>query len=420
MKNIPTGWHRPLIRGLRKIPDPDQLAPFTGSSLRILYHHRTAALDGMSVHIERLVSALRARGHEVRVVGPTSGEMKAGGRGQLEKLSDALRAILPAAAFELLELAYNIPAYRRLKREAKAFRPDILYERNNLYLLAGLWLKRSLGLPMILEINAPLFEERNRFGKLKLKAVARRAERALWAGADVALPVTQVLADMVARVRGTNDMHVIHNGADLDDVPPPDSDLRARLGLEDKVVLGFVGFVRPWHGLEWAIRALPRLGSNVDLLVVGDGPAQESLEKEAEALGVKRRVHFVGRVPHQDIASYIQAFDIALQTKAVAYASPLKMFEYMALARAIIAPDQPNLREILKPDIDALLFDPADETSFFNALERMSRDAELRARLGDAARRSVEETPFTWAENARRVEAFATALLAKSARAKAV
>ena len=414
MKNIPTEWHRPVVRGLRKFPDPDQLAPPTGLSLRILYHHRTAALDGMSVHIEQLVSALRARGHEVRVVGPTSGEVKAGGRGKLETLSDALRAILPAAAFELLELGYNVAAYRRLKREAEDFKPDILYERYNLYLLAGLWLKRKLRLPMILEINAPLFEERNRFGKLKLKGWARRAERALWREADVALPVTQVLANMVARVRGSGAMQVIHNGADLDNVPLPGNDLRTRLGFEGKVVLGFVGFVRPWHGLEWAIRALPRLPQNVDLLVVGDGPAQESLEQEAQALGVKRRVHFVGRVPHQDIASYIQAFDIALQTKAVAYASPLKMFEYMALGRAIIAPDQPNLREILKADRDALLFDPADETSFFTALERLSRDGELRERLGSAARRSVEETPFTWAENARRVELLAQALLSKS------
>lgn len=371
----------------------------------------------MSVHIEQLVSALRTRGHDVRVVGPTSGEKKAGGSGGLEKLSDTLRAILPAAAFELLELAYNIPAYRRLKREAEAFRPDVLYERNNLYLLAGLWLKRRLGLPMILEINAPLFEERNRFGKLKLKGAARRAERALWRHADAALPVTQVLADMVAKIRGPRGMHVIHNGADLGQAPK--SNLKARLGLEGKVVLGFVGFVRPWHGLEWAIRALPRLNANVELLVVGDGPAQQSLEQEAEALGVKERVHFVGRVPHQDIASYVQIFDIALQTKAVAYASPLKMFEYMALGRAIIAPDQPNLREILKPDIDALLFDPADETSFFSALERLSRDGELRARLGTSARRSVEETPFTWAENARRVEVIAQDLLAKTARSNA-
>lgn len=371
----------------------------------------------MSVHIEQLVSALRARGHEVRVVGPTSGEKQAGGSGGLEKLSDTLRAILPAAAFELLELAYNIPAYRRLKREAETFKPDILYERNNLYLLAGLWLKRGLRLPMILEINAPLFEERNRFGKLKLKGAARRSERALWSGADAALPVTQVLADMVAKIRGPRDMHVIHNGADLGQAPK--SDLKTRLGLEGKVVLGFVGFVRPWHGLEWAIRALPRLNANVELLVVGDGPAQESLEREAEALGVGQRVHFVGRVPHQDIASYVQTFDIALQTKAVAYASPLKMFEYMALGRAIIAPDQPNLREILKADVDALLFDPADEKSFFIALERLSRDAELRSRLGAAARRSVEETPFTWAENARRVEMIAQDLLVKTVRSNA-
>ena len=385
--------------------------------MRILYHHRTAALDGMSVHIERLVSALRARGHEVRVVGPTAGEAKAGGSGGLEKLSDFLRAALPAAAFELLELAYNIPAYRRLKREAEAFKPDILYERNNLYLLAGLRLKHKMGLPMILEVNAPLFEERARFGKLKLKRIARWAERVLWTEADVALPVTKVLADMVAKIRGPRAMTVIHNGADLDDVPPPGTDIRARLGLQDKIVLGFVGFVRPWHGLEWAIRALPRLNENVHLLVVGDGPAQESLEKEAETLGVKHRVHFVGRVPHDDIAAYVQSFDVALQTKAVAYASPLKMFEYMALARAIIAPDQPNLREILKADSDALLFDPGDEASFFSALERLSRDADLRERLGNAARRSVEETPFTWAENARRVESLAHGLLTKKTRA---
>ena len=385
--------------------------------MRILYHHRTAALDGMSVHIERLVSALRARGHDVRVVGPTAGEGRAGGSGGLEKLSDFLRAVLPAAAFELLELAYNIPAYRRLKREAESFKPDILYERNNLYLLAGLWLKRKTGLPMILEINAPLFEERARFGKLRLKGVARRTERALWSGADVALPVTKVLADMVAKIRGDRAMSVVHNGADLDDVPPPGADMRAGLGLQDKIVLGFVGFVRPWHGLEWAIRALPRLNPNVHLLVVGDGPAQESLEKEAEALGVKHRVHFVGRVPHGDIASYVQSFDVALQTKAVAYASPLKMFEYMALARAIVAPDQPNLREILKADSDALLFDPGDEASFFSALERLSRDADLRTRLGNAARRSVEETPFTWAENARRVESLAHGLLTEKTRA---
>lgn len=371
----------------------------------------------MSVHIEQLVAALRARGHDVRVVGPGSATHDAARRGKgLEKLADSLRALLPAAIFELLELAYNIPAYRRLAREAAAFRPDVLYERNNLFLLAGLYLKRRLSLPMLLEINAPLAAERTKFGNLALKHLAARCEKAVWSGADVALPVTRVLADMVARERGPQGIYVIPNGADLSARPDPEkvAALRGRFGLEGKVVLGFVGFVRPWHGLEWAIRALPRLDANVHLLVVGDGPAQAALQEDAARLSVADRVHFAGRIAHQDVSAFVQNFDIALQTRAVGYASPLKLFEYMALGRAIIAPDQPNLREVLRPEVDSLLFDPNDEASFFAALERLSADAELRTRLGAAARRAVEETPFTWAENARRVEELAADLLRPS------
>jgi glycosyltransferase involved in cell wall biosynthesis len=385
--------------------------------LRILYHHRTAALDGMSVHIEQLVSALRARGHDVRVVGPGSASHEAARRGKgLEKLADGLRAVLPAAIFELLELAYNIPAYRRLAREAAAFRPDVLYERNNLFLLAGLRLKRKLSLPMLLEINAPLAAERAKFGNLALTRLAARCEKAVWSGADIVLPVTRVLADMVAQQRGLRGIHVIPNGADPGAGPDPEkaASLRAHLGLEGKVVLGFVGFVRPWHGLEWAIRALPRLAGNVHLLVVGDGPAQAALQEDAARLSVADRVHFAGRIAHRDVSGFVKNFDVALQTRAVGYASPLKLFEYMALGRAIIAPDQPNLREVLRPEVDALLFDPQNEASFFTALERLSADPQLRARLGAAARRSVEETPFTWAENARRVEELATALVRPS------
>jgi glycosyltransferase involved in cell wall biosynthesis len=102
-----------------------------------------------------------------------------------------------------------------------------------------------------------------------------------------------VLAGMVAKVRGGQGIHVICNGGDLEEQGDSGAvvALRTRLGLDGKTVLGFVGFVRPWHGLEWAIRALPRLPGEVHLLVVGDGPAQEGLENEAAALGVRDRVH---------------------------------------------------------------------------------------------------------------------------------
>lgn len=367
----------------------------------------------MSVHIERLVSNLRARGHEVRVVGPQAGG--AGRKGGMEVWVDRLRALLPSALFELLELAYNIPAYHRLAQAADQFQPDILYERNNLFLLAGLWLKRRRRLPMLLEVNAPLAQERAHFGKLALKRLGHWTQDTVWRHADIVMPVTHVLGDMVARVRGSQGIHVICNGGDLDEAEDraAAADLRMRLGLEGRTVLGFVGFVRPWHGLEWAIRALPRLPGEVHLLVVGDGPAQDGLQKEAAALGVGGRVHFAGRIPHAEIPAYVANFDVALQSRAVAYASPLKLFEYMAMARAVVAPDQPNLREVLTPDGDALLFDPDSEASFFAALQQLSRDASLRARLGAAARNTILLRDLTWAGNARRVEKLAMGQLGR-------
>jgi glycosyltransferase involved in cell wall biosynthesis len=382
--------------------------------LRILYHHRTAASDGMRVHIDEVIKALRDRGNLVEVVGPAANG--AGGKSKLEGLADFLRRLLPASIFELLELAYNISAYRQLKHAVQTFKPDILYERYNLYLLAGLRLKRRHGLPMILEVNSPLAEERAAFGNLRLRALAERCETALWRGADAVLPVTQVLADIVAKKRKTDaGIQVVPNGALLETAATGADieELRAQFGLKPgNVVMGFVGFVRAWHGVGWALDALPSLPANTHLLIVGDGPGLPALETRAAELGITDRVHFAGRVPHRLIPAHIELFDIALQTAAVAYASPLKLFEYMAHGRAIIAPDQPNIREILDDGVNALLFAAEDESSFQAALTRLCTDQALRQKIGRQARLTVEERPLTWANNAARIECLGKALLA--------
>ena len=103
------------------------------------------------------------------------------------------------------------------------------------------------------------------------------------------------------------------------------------------------------------------------------------------------------------LAGYISTFDIALQPEVTAYASPLKLFEYMALGRAIIAPDAPNIREILTHDVDALLFEPDNPQSLASAIRRLVADGDLRARLGAAAADKIHREDITWARNARRV-----------------
>ncbi len=380
--------------------------------MRILYSHRIQSRDGQGVHLEALVAALRAAGHEVRIVGPAGFEKaELGGASRLVGL---LRRWLPGFAAELAELAYSIPAYVRLTRAAREFRPDALYERYNLFYLAGALLARRHRLPFLVEVNAPLAEERARFGGLRLQALARWSERFVWRRADHVLPVTGVLADhLVAAGVERARIEVIPNGIDLDDFPPPatprpDSDV---------LTLGFVGFVRPWHGLDGVVRAIaswhgsPRLA----LLVVGEGPARPGLEALAEELGIADRVQFTGLAPRAAIPDLLSRFDIALQPASVAYASPLKVFEYMAAGRAIIAPDQPNLREVLDHGRTALLFDPADPDALTGCVLRLASDPALRARLGAAARADVLRRDLTWAGNARRVVALFAAEQARRA-----
>jgi len=367
--------------------------------MRILFSHRIRSRDGQAVHVEELVQAFREEGHEVLVIGPPSFERTDfGGEGQALSV---FRRLCPAVVYELLELAYNIPSAWRLWRGCRRFRPDCIYERYNLFFFAGVFVKRLCGRPLHLEVNSPLASERAAHGGLALKGLAARLERWVWRSADHLYPVTGVLADRLRRAGVSPDAITVNqNGADLSDcAPTPLNDTTTA-----PVTLGFVGFLRPWHGLDAAIAAVADQPNGVlRLVIVGDGPARSALERQVAALGIADRVDFLGLVTRRDIGQAIRNFDIALQPKAVPYASPLKLFEYMALGRAIVAPNQPNIREILTHERDALLFAPDDTEAMRRAIIRLAADPALRARLGSAARQALLDRDYTWRGNARRV-----------------
>ena len=384
--------------------------------MKILYHHRTLSKDGQDVHIREMITALRRRGHEVVIAEPATTESSSFGSdgGFLSRL----RAGLPRWVSELLELVYSLVAYRRLRRVWLVEKPDLLYERYNLFLLAGVRLKKRFDVPFLLEVNAPLVHERERHGGLSLRGLARWAERRVWRSADHVLPVTDVLAGHVSRggVDGTR-IRVIPNGVDRSRFTPDldGSAFRAELGLDKRLVLGFTGFVRPWHGLGRVLdmMAANRNAADLHFLVLGDGPGLPELRETARELGMSDRLTLHGLVERDRIASCVAAFDIALQPAVVDYASPLKLFEYMALGKAIVAPDQPNIREVLRHEDNALLFLEGDDESFKNALDRLCHDSALRRALGAGARRTIEVGDYTWDGNARRVEELAAALLVR-------
>ncbi len=391
--------------------------------MKILYHHRVNSKDGQQVHIEEIVRALSARGHSVVVVGPTA--MKNKDFGADSGFVGVLKRFLPAGFYELLEFGYGLIAFFRLGLAYRRERPDVLYERYNLYLLAGAWLKRLVGIPLLLEVNAPLVAERGEFDGLANKRLAQWAERSAWRSADYVLPVTNVLAEFVERA-GVEPKRivVIQNGVapefllgKVDGTP-----VRQRLGLEGCIILGFTGFIREWHGLERVIDFIAENDHEHRLcaLFVGNGPTVSDLQRRAAARKVDDRVIFVGLVPRAQIMNYIAAFDVALQPHVVSYASPLKLFEYMALGRAIVAPATRNIREVLTDGEDALLFDPGDPAAFGMALKRLCDDAALRNDLGRAARAALERRGFTWADNAARIGSLAEAAIEAHRRRHAV
>ena len=383
--------------------------------MKILYHHRIRSKDGQYVHLEEMVNALKNLGHEIELVGPGSVETEQFG-------ADAgavalLKKWMPGAGYEVLELAYALADYRRLSAAIRRFRPDVIYERYNLYFPSGVWAKRRYGLPLLLEVNAPLFEERSRYDGIALPALARWSERYAWQGADVVLPVTQVLADrVVAAGVPAQRIRVIPNGINTEafSALPSSQDAKRRFGLEGRTVLGFVGFMRDWHGLHRVLEYMAQAPQRDSLhaLFVGDGPARAGLEKRARELGISDHVTITGVMPRDQVPEALAAFDVALQPAVVDYASPLKLFEYLALGLPIIAPDSPNIREVLDDGENAALFRNGDGESFISCLTRVCDDAELRARLARGARDSIESQGLTWRRNAERVQDLADALRA--------
>lgn len=382
--------------------------------MKILYHHRTASKDGQAVHIEEMIHALREAGHEVLVVAPMPpvGEGRMGDEvGWVQRL----RERLPKWVYEILELAYSLVAYRKLAQAARLFRPDVIYERYNLYLLSGLMIKRRFKLPLLVEVNAPLVDERIKHGGLGLPALGRWAEALVWRGADVVLPVTEVLAEHVMRCGVPTDrIVVIPNGINESHFAraPSHSAAQAALGWSGATVLGFTGFVRDWHGVDKVVRwiASPQAPAVARLLVVGDGPARADLEALARSLNVADRVRFTGVVPRDQVPALVAAFDVALQPAVVAYASPLKLFEYLAMGKAVIGPRQPNLEEILSHGDNALLFDAERPGALEDVLTELCSNVALRARIAEGARQTIKLRGLTWGANAAKVVRLAQAL----------
>lgn len=378
---------------------------------------------GSSVHVREMVNAFVRQGHEVQVFTPNPGAgnnlqtpLYLVGPGDLPDRSASPIPWTTSGTYtrlrkELRELRYNFALYRSVYPQLAAWVPHCIYERYSLFSLGGLALARRLGVPHVLEVNAPLREERTRTIGLTLRRMSELSDRRVFRGTTRLLVVSNALCSYVLRYGATPArVTVLPNGVDITRFTPfrVSTNLRQSLGIEpDAFVIGFSGSLKPWHGVDLLLHAFAHLqarNSKLRLLIVGNGPQRDALVSRASKLGIAESVIFTGSVPHHQMASMLATMDVGVAPYLDVpnfYFSPLKLYEYMATGLPIVASNAGEISTVVQHGETGLLYSPGNQNELIEQLTRVISDRALAARLGSQARCSVEQ--HSWDRNAQTV-----------------
>jgi glycosyltransferase involved in cell wall biosynthesis len=357
---------------------------------------------GASVHVRAFVRALCALGHDVCVVSAAPGTVPPADLQIVPVtsppiISSMAAALEPRQARALAHLLTNVAVEGALDDVHRAFQPELIYERYSPFSAAGSLWARRVGVPHILEVNAPLAWEGNQYRNQALPEAAQALEQAAFAAAPLIVTVSwELRAWLIAAGVASEKIAVVPNGVDaslfggLAGHSP-----RRAAGV---VTIGFVGSLKPWHGLDVLVSAFRVLASDTRyrLLVVGDGPmAIRIRELESELPG---RITFVGAVEHERVPEYLHAMDIAVApypARAEFYFSPLKVLEYMAAGRAVVASDIGQLRELIRHGETGVLVPAGDAGALAGVTRELADAPERRRELGRAAAAEVNAS-HTW------------------------
>jgi glycosyltransferase involved in cell wall biosynthesis len=377
--------------------------------MRIVYHHRTRSTDAQRIHILEMAKAFSDLGHDVEIVSlvPTNTEQENAARDAGDALWQKVVRKIPFA-YELVQLGYNLIGMPLLAAKLMAKRTDLLYERYSLFNFTGVLVARLFRKPIALEVNSPFALEQQRDQQIRAFRFARWTERTICNLATKVIIVSTPLREiMIQQGVKPEKLIVMPNGVRTEvfkaGVASPE--LRASLGIQEKTVIGFVGWFRKWHGLEMLVDAFHTANlaaRNAVLLLIGDGPAMEDLRRTVERYGLTKEVIFSGPLPHGDVPRYLDLVDIAVQPAANEYCCPMKIFEYMALGKAIVAPRQANILDVLK-ETEAVFFTTGNVEELGRVLEMLAADSALRSQLGAASSKALKEGSYSWTTNARRV-----------------
>lgn len=348
---------------------------------------------GASVHVQAVLGALTARGDQLQVIAARVGDDRPA---HLPALPVHVLPVDTAESARAREHAVRLAddhVVAVLDHLAHQGGVDLVYERYALWGRSATAWAAERGVPSVVEVNAPLVEEQSLHRVLVDRAAAERVAHEVLSRAGTVVCVSERVAAW-ARAHSTNPerVHVVGNGVDTRRVRPA-----AEPPDETPFTIGFVGSLKPWHGVEDLVSAVALLAAGDDgyrLLVVGDGPQREAIRSQVRALSLDGVVEMTGAVPPDEIPTLLHRMHVAVAPYPSIpdfYFSPLKVYEYLAAGLPVVATRTGELTSTLGDGRHGVLVEPGSPAQLAAALADLRADPALRAALGRSGRRAAVE-----------------------------
>lgn len=373
---------------------------------------------GASIHVREMIGGFVAGGHDVHLFTSDAEcrEELPGAQitsvGPSTEILPAQSGVEPTLLPRLQKECSYLALGRAIEQEVasahalQAF--DFIYERYSLWSAAGVRLARRLQVPCAVEVNAPLLIEQKTYRKLVLEREAAEIEREVFSGAHCVLAVSREVADYCLAAGGSQAQVLVNPNSVNTTLFHPSV---PRASMDDWTgsgpVIGFCGSLKPWHGVEHLLAAFRQVKAqrpDARLLIVGDGPRKDWVDGYVAGSGLGDSIRLTGWREYAQLPSLLTHMDVAVAPYPEIegfYFSPLKVFEYMAAGRAVVASNIGQIRELIRDADTGLLFSPGDVDDLAACLLRALDDADLRARLGAKACAAMQER--SWERSARRV-----------------
>lgn len=362
---------------------------------------------GCSIHVQEVIRAFRHQGAIVELFAVRWGDAPPA------DLADVKVHPLPpipkgdAAVRERVALAINPDVQIALALNGPF---DLIYERYSLWSHSAMEFAQAQGIPGILEVNAPLIEEQAEHRELVHRPQAEQVADRGFRAAQGIVAVSEEIKTYLSRWGVADKVWVIPNGVNPHRFVP---------GVEatsphsrDTFTVGFVGSLKPWHGLSPLVNAFAQLHQRVPrsrLLIVGDGPQRDELTHDLQQQGLLPFTHLTGAVSPQQIPALLATMDVAVAPYPANldfYFSPLKVVEYLAAGLPVVASDIGQLAHLITHGETGWLCPPGDAGALAAALVQLWHAPDLRQRLGEAGRRDIL-AHHTWDKVAAQILAMA-------------